>query len=305
MWRQTAVLSSSVLSVLLVAGCGGAARSGSPRRPTQGAAAELTSARGHHPYDRVLVAEKGIIAMVGRDGCVATVAQSTEATGGLEEMRIRCPKPERMTAWFAAVDKITAGLPVENVNDDSDDLVLPAAQLVTKKGAVMHVKRRADTESLLSEVRALTAELASAETPSPGPKTADGWQMLRVSGPAHVVLGGAPTAGVLEARMSTSGQYLCEFVANKDNGPIRATKSGWITPTIAARAIDDVLGPFADVSAGERRPATYAVGVTGGAERRANPASTAAVFQRFARVQDALGDACLPELDPPSVQIGL
>ena len=50
---------------------------------------------------------------------------------------------------------------------------------------------------------------------------------------------------------------------------------------------------------------TFAAGVSAGAERRANAASTAMVFERFAAVQDVLGDACLPELDPPTTGIGL
>ena len=141
--------------------------------------------------------------------------------------------------------------------------------------------------------------------PSPGPSSTNGWQMLRVAGPAHVILGGNEAAGVLEARMSTNGQYLCDFVANTGGGPIRATKSGWISPVVAARAIDDVLAPLADVAGADRRPTTFASGIASGSERRANIASTGAVFLRFAHVQEALGDACLPELDPPTAQIGL
>jgi hypothetical protein len=141
--------------------------------------------------------------------------------------------------------------------------------------------------------------------PTPGPKSEQGWELLRVTGPAHVFLGGAPTSGLLDARMSTNGQYLCEFVATTRGGPIRATKSGWIAPSVASRAIDEVLSPLADAGSGEKRPATFASGTAGGAEHRANAASTPAVFQRFAHVQDALGDACLPELDAPSAPIGL
>ena len=105
--------------------------------------------------------------------------------------------------------------------------------------------------------------------------------------------------------MSTNGQYLCEFVASTRGGPIRATKSGWLSPAVAARAIDEVLSPLADVANAERKATTFAVGISGGAERRANAASTPAVFERFAAVQDALGDACLPELEPPTAQVGL
>lgn len=301
---------------LLTAACGGATRSGSPQSPTSTAA--LTGAKLGVRFQRVLVAERGVVVMVARDGCVATVSssgdqgsdasgRSNEDSASSEEMRVRCPRPERLKAWFTAVDRLTAGLSVVPVTDDSpDDIPLPAAELVTAKGDVLQVAKREEAERLLGEVRALVAELAAAETPSPGPSSANGWQMLRVSGPAHVILGGAEAAGQLDARMSTNGQYLCEFVATTSGGPIRATKSGWISPVVAARAIDDVLSPLSDGNnAGERRPTTIAAGVASGAERRANVASTGAVFLRFAHVQEALGDACLPELDPPTAQIGL
>ena len=299
---------------LLTSACGGATRSGSPQSPSGTAA--LTGAKLGVSYQRVLVAERGIVVMVAREGCVATVSsanghagQAQRNPGGdestTEEMHVRCPRPERLKTWFSAVDKLTAGLPVVPASDDSDETSLPAAELVTAKGDVLSVAKPADAERLVGEVRALVAELAAAETPSPGPSSANGWQMLRVSGPAHVILGGNEAAGLLEARMSTNGQYLCDFAATTADGPIRATKSGWISPAIAARAIDDVLSPLADGNTSERRPSTVAAGISSGNERRANVASTGAVFQRFARVQEALGDACLPELDPPSAQIGL
>jgi hypothetical protein len=304
---------------LLTTACGGATRSASPQSPS--ATAALTGARMGSRFQRVLVAERGVVVMVARDGCVATVSSGADVpsggdvssngekdddSGGSEEMRVRCPRPERLRIWFAAVDRITAGLTVVPVTDDSpDDTPLPSAELLTAKGEIVRVAKRADAERLLGEVRALVAELAAAEVPSPGPSSANGWQMLRVSGPAHVILGGNAAAGLLEARMSTNGQYLCDFVANTGSGPIRASKSGWISPVVAARAIDDVLSPLADSGGSDRRPTTIAVGVASGSERRANVASTGAVFQRFARVQEALGDACLPELDPPTAQIGL
>jgi hypothetical protein len=292
---------------LLTTACGGATRSASPRSP--GGTAALTGAKLGVRFQRVLVAERGVVVMVARDGCVATVSSSGDQeaeSGGSDEMRVRCPRPERLRAWFSAVDRITAGLAVVPVTDDSpDDMPLPAAELVTPKGDILQVAKRADAERLLGEVRALVAELAAAEVPSPGPSSANGWQMLRVSGPAHVILGGNEAAGLLEARMSTNGQYLCDFVANTGAGPIRATKSGWISPVVAARAIDDILSPLADSGGLDRRPTTIASGIASGAERRANVASTGAVFQRFAHVQEALGDACLPELDPPTAQIGL
>jgi hypothetical protein len=303
---------------LLTSACGGATRSGSPQSPSGTAA--LTGAQLGVSYQRVLVAERGIVVMVAREGCVATVSSTSVRSGeqqqrapegesdasATEEMHVRCPRPERLKRWFAAVDKLTSALPVLPATDDADETPLPAAELVTAKGDVLSVAKRADAERLLGEVRALVAELAAAETPSPGPSSANGWQMLRVSGPAHVILGGNEAAGLLEARMSTNGQYLCDFAATTADGPIRATKSGWISPAIAARAIDDVLSPLADSNtSSEKRPSTVAAGISSGNERRANVASTGAVFQRFAHIQEALGDACLPELDPPSAQIGL
>ena len=259
-----------------------------------------------HRFERVLVAERGSVMMVARDGCVAAVSEArAEPVASPEEMRVRCPRPERLKAWFTGVDRILAAVDVELLTEDSEDIALPAAELVMANGDIMQVRKRADAERLLGEVRAFTAELASVEVPSPGPSSAMGWQMLRVSGPAHVFLAGAPTAGQLEARMSTTGQYLCEFVASARGRPIRATKSGWLSPNIAARAIDEVLSPLTDVASAERRAMTFAAGVSAGAERRANAASTAMVFERFAAVQDVLGDACLPELDPPAAGIGL
>lgn len=299
-----------VATGILITACGCATRSASPRSPAAGTAA-LTAGKVSAHFERVLVADRGAVMMVARDGCVALVKQAAaepdaDSASGSDEMRVRCPRPERLKAWFAGVDRILAAVDVEELSEEeSDDISLPAAELVTAKGDILQVKKRADAERLLAEVRALTAELASVEVPSPGPSSAKGWQMLRVSGPAHVFLAGAPTAGQLDARMSTSGQYLCEFVASTRSGPIRATKSGWLSEAVAARAIDEMLSPLADVASAERRATTFAVGISGGAERRANLASTAVVFERFAAVQDVLGDACLPELDPPTAQVGL
>ena len=240
-------------------------------------------------FERVLVADRGAVMMVAREGCVAAITQGSaesaaDGDGGSEEMRVRCPRPERLKAWFAGVDKIIAAVDVEPLTEDSDDIDLPAAELVTAKGDILQVKKRADAERLLAEVRALTAELASVEVPSPGPSSAKGWQMLRVSGPAHVFLGGAPTAGQLDARMSTNGQYLCEFVASTRGGPIRATKSGWLSPAVAARAIDEVLSPLADVASAERKATTYRGRHLGGSgatgERRVDRGRVRAVRRR-------------------------
>jgi len=293
---QKACIFLSAIAALASTACGGATRSAAP--PQSGTAA-LTGAKISPRIERVLVADRGVVAMVARDGCVATVSTSELETGSSDELRVRCPRPERMNAWFAGVDRLTASVAVEPSKDDDSDLPLPSAELVTASGKVVHVVKPNDAGRLVGEVRALTAELAAAEIPAPGPSTPGGWQMLRVSGPAHVFFAGAPTRGVLDARVSTTGQYFCEFNANTDEGPMRATKSGWITPSTASKAIDEVLKPFEGLGDAERPHPTYAAGITPSGERKATASATAAVFERFAPVQDALGDACVPELEAP------
>ena len=289
------VLLGAVLA-LAPLGCGHATRNASPQSKVQLTGAAVPGPKAH----KILVAEKGSIGMVTRGGCVASVGTSRGAEGSTDEMRIRCPKPGRLDAWFAGVDRMLATVPVVEVPDDEEDISLPVAELVTANATVLKLTRRADTERIIGEVRALTAELGAGEEPRPGPASSSGWQMMRVAGPAHVFLGGEPTNGVLDARISTSGQYLCEFQATTSDGPLRATKSGWIATDKARSAIDEVLMPFEATSQDERRPPTYAAAITNGAERRANAASTAAVFERFSSLQDALGDACIPELEPPA-----
>jgi hypothetical protein len=290
-----------VLTVLLglVLGCGGATRGASvPHSKTTTTAAVVTA-----HMDRLVVAEKGSVSMVARDGCMATVNTSESESGAQDELRVRCPKPERLEAWFNAADRVMATFAFVPVDDEENEVQLPAAKILTAGGRTFKVARPADVRRLAGEVRALAAELASTEQPTPGPASPAGWQMLHVSGPAHVLFAGTPARGVLEARVSTNGQYLCEFVATVGDGPMRATKSGWIPPATATRAIDEVLLPFNALDPQERARTTYAAGTKEGAETRTNASSTAAVFERFASVQDALGDACLPELEPP--QVGL
>jgi hypothetical protein len=250
--------------------------------------------------------------MVARGGCVAVLRTSEGQAGSNDELRVRCPKPERLKAWFDATDRVVGSLALEPMQDkesaerESDDDDAPMAKVLTASGKTLKVTRPADVQKLAAEVRALSAELASAEAVSPGPPSPAGWQMLHVVGPAHVLFAGTPARGVFEARVSTTGQYLCEFMANIGDGPLRATKSGWLSPTTATHAIDEVLVPFNAVGPNEHQKPTYAAGMSGGAERRSNAGSTAEVFERFAKVQDALGDACLPELEaPPANAIGL
>jgi hypothetical protein len=168
------------------------------------------------------------------------------------------------------------------------------------------VKRPEHVQRLLAEVRALSEELARSEQPTPGPASEDGWHMLHVAGPANVLFAGTPAHGNFEARMSTNGQYDCEFVNDVGDGPMRASKSGWISPSVASRAIDEVLGPFTEVAPHEAPTSTYAAGTKNGTEKKSAAGSTAAVFERFAELQEALGDACLPELEPPPpTELGL
>lgn len=290
------------VALLVLAGCGG-----KKEAKDATSAPTLTAARIPSRVARVLVAQKGKVAMVSRGGCVASVGSGVDDTGEFDEMRIRCPKPERLAEWFTAFEAETGKMPVERVpeDEDDDDIPIPTTEFVTASGEVLRITQNEDAARVASRVGTLQQELAVAEMPHPGPASAGGWQMMRVSGPAHVFFGGAPTTGVLDARMSTTGQYLCEFNANTESGPLRATKSGWITQTTASRAIDDVLSPFQSMGAGERRLPTFVAAFARGAESQANPASTAAVFERFAKVQDALGDACLPELEAPSTDSAL
>lgn len=284
-----------------VSACGPSARpASSPHAKTKTTAARLAPR-----VERIVVAESGTISMVSRDGCLATVT-SGEA-GARDELRIRCPKANRLDAWFGGVERVlgTVALEPDEESDDDAPLALPAAKVLTVTGKTFHLGDVAGVARLAGEVRALEAELAGAEAVTPGPTSPSGWQMLHVAGPAHVLFAGTPVRGAFEARLSTNGQYLCEFVTDAGDGPMLATKSGWLKPATASRAIDEVLAPFNAVGPEESAGATYAAGTKDGNERRSNPASTAEVFSRFSEVQDALGDACLPELEPPSADIGL
>jgi hypothetical protein len=254
---------------------------------------------------RLVVIEKAGVSMLARDGCVATVRTAESEASTHDELRVRCPRPERMRTWFDGADRVVAAVSLDPMTESEedearDDAKLPTAKLLTASGKAFRTSRAEDAEKIASEVRALEAELAASEKVVPGPASPSGWQMLHVMGPAHVLLAGTPTRGIFEARMSTNGQYMCEFITTAGGGPMRATKSGWLSPSTATHAIDEVLGPFNALSASETPASTFAAGTKAGAEQQSNVASTAAVFERFAEVQDTLGDACLPELEPPS-----
>lgn len=282
-----------ILSALSLMACGGAKRSTEAvvPRPTTLTGATLAGPKAA----RVLVADHGMIAMVTREGCVAVMTSA----GGGDEMRVRCPKEERLKAWFGKVDPLITAMPTEVIEDeDSRDVSkLPAAEMLNEKGTVLRFVQPKDAARLFAEVRGFALELEASETPTPGPASRGGWQLVRVKGPAHVILGGEPTQGMLEARMSTSGHYLCEFSAQTNEGTVRATKSGFIGQARASRVVDEVLRPFEAAGARDRAQPTTASAVRNGAETKANTASTKEVVQRFGHVQDNLGDACLPELD--------
>jgi hypothetical protein len=306
--RIAAAASSSIALLIALAGvtgCGHATRAAAPQTGTAALTAATTSARGMdgpRPM-KLLVADRGAVTMVTRDGCVRTIADVEDQTGGTSEMRVRCPERARIAAWFANVDSLAKTLPLEAVPDDDSTTELPAAEMALRDGSVFRVTNKADAQRLVREVEVLSNELAKSEVPHPGPASPGGWQMLRVAGRARVSFGGEPTLGMLDAQVSTSGQYYCEFVATTSDGPLHATKSGQLGGGRAARAIDEVLGPF-QATDSQKRTATYAAGTASNTEKRANEASTAQVFERFAGMQDALGDACLPELEPPA-PIGL
>jgi hypothetical protein len=291
---------------LFATGCGSATRhASSPHGTTTTTAAEM---EGGMRIDKVLIAEPHRVAMVARSGCVSTMRTSSEGRGD-DELRVRCPKKDRIDRWMIAAAGVTGKMTLEPAPDDEDDPKLdrsqPFAKILLTSGKLMQITKSSDVARLTSEVRALDGELASAEQPAPGPASPSGWQMLHVTGPAHVLFAGAPARGVLEAKVSTSGQYLCEFVTGGNDGAMRATKSGWIPAKSAAHAIDEVLAPFNAAGGGEGSR-SFAAGVQNGQEQKSNVASTGAVFERFAEVQEALGDACLPELEGPSPQaIGL
>ena len=294
---------------LLVTACGGSTRhADSPHGETTTTAASMEG--GLH-VQKLLVAEPNHVAMVAREGCVSTMRTSGAEVGD-DELRVRCPKAERLASWMHAADALVSKLTLTPAPDPTDDDEhvssehrAPTAKVLLTSGKVMQVTKPAEVARLANELHALEGELASAEEPAPGPATPSGWQMLHVSGPAHVSFAGTPAHGMLEARMSTSGQYLCEFVTGGSAGAMRATKSGWLPQTNAAHAIDEVLAPFNATESDAAKP-SYAAGIQNGKEKMGNVPSTMAVFERFAGLQEALGDACLPELEGPSPQaIGL
>lgn len=288
------VLSTTGVAFLatLATACGHATpKASSPQSKTTVTSAEVAGPR----FEKMIVSEEGTVSMVEREGCMATLRASGE-------LRVACPKDERLAAWFSDTDRVTAGFALEP-NDEREGKG-PWAKVMTEGGKVMRIAHASDVKKLGVVMRAFAAELAASEQPAPGPASPAGWQMLRVAGPAHVMFGGTPAHGRLEARVSTNGQYLCEFTANVDSTPMRASKSGYLAPKTASQAIDVVLAPLS--ATGPSATSSFAAGVRGGQETRSNAGSTGAVLERFSEVQDALGDACLPEIEAPAAaSIGL
>ena len=259
-----------------------------------------------------MVVDRGAIAIVDREGCLASVRERVSPIGPVAEIQTRCPKPERMQAWFDQADKFTDSIAYapmggeDNAESESDaldnklgdhlDMNTVSAKVLVSNGRALRVTNPADIEKLTAQVRALSDELAGAETVAPGPASPGGWQMLHVNGPAHVMFAGQPARGTFDARVSTNGQYKCEFITNiGGEAPITAMKSGWLKPTSAAHAIDVVLQPFAGGTDAEH--GAFAAGTKSGNEQKTSTAATPAVLQLFGEVQEALGDACLPELE--------
>lgn len=307
----------------LLSACGaGNRKAATPHGETTLTAAHIESGG----LDKILVTDNGAVAIVERDGCMAMVREMKTANGSVDEIQTRCAKPDRMKAWFEGADRVTSKMALEPMKiperptlrhrgrgkslddgDGEDQTIIdprgPAsAKVLTASGKIMRATKADDITKLNAEVRALAAELAGAEQVTPGPASPNGWQMLHVSGPARVMFAGEPTRGTFEARVSTSGQYLCEFTATfGGDAPLRATKSGWLKPASATRAIDVVLGPWSEQGATtEASRDAFAAGTKSGTEHRSNQVGAAAVFELFSEVQSALGDACLPELEPPS-----
>ena len=247
---------------------------------------------------KVMVGEKGMIAMVAKNGCLSIVYETKRG----DEMAVQCPKADRLSSWLAANDPIALKMPLAKLDgEESEDIPLPAAQIMNAEGDIYRVARREDVAKLLDSVRTLSKELAAQEEPKPGPATPIGWQMIHVAGPAHVGIAGNVAQGELDARVSSTGQYLCEFSTNG----LHAKKSGFIAKDVAPRALDEVLGPFE--SSTEASKHAFVSATAKGEEKRANAPSSQAVMERFGQPQDVLGDACLPEFEgaAPTKELGI
>ncbi len=249
---------------------------------------------------RLVVVEPGAVAMAARSGCLATVEKSHADGRVRDELRVRCPKPERMRAWFDGAERLVASLDLEPAPESPvPGMDEPEARVLTASGLLLRVTKRDEIVRLTAEVRSFAKALSEEDRVIPGPASASGWQLLHVAGAARVVFAGIPTRGMLDAKVSTTGQYQCEFLTRIDDGQMRATKSGWLSPEIAREAIEDVLAVFQARPKEEADTSSFVAAMRAGAEHRGAKASTAAMFERFAELQESLGDACLPELETP------
>ena len=138
--RLAACGSAAVLALLL--GCSGATRNASPPRHGE---TTVTAATIAPRVERLVVADENDIAMVARGGCVATVRTSESENGGEDELRVRCPRPERMRAWFEGADRVMASFQYELAKDeDEEEIKLPAAKVLTTTGKTLSVTRPED-----------------------------------------------------------------------------------------------------------------------------------------------------------------
>src|SRR4051812_20965118 len=122
---------------MLGVGCN-ASRSGSPQAKQPGTA-ELTSADVKTRIERVMVSDGHGISIAARDGCLASIAEATDDTGDYDEMRVRCPRPDRMASFFTSIDRITSAAQLTRVGEEEDDVESPAAQVLTAGGVAMRV----------------------------------------------------------------------------------------------------------------------------------------------------------------------
>src|SRR5262245_17341405 len=99
-------------------GCRGATRGASSPHSTTVTSATAPSAL---KIERLLVAEHGDVAMVARGGCLATLRTGESEAGGHDELRVRCPKPERMKAWFEGMDRLAATVSLAAEKEEEGD----------------------------------------------------------------------------------------------------------------------------------------------------------------------------------------
>jgi hypothetical protein len=106
---------------MLASACRGATRdASSPHGTTRTTAASVAPGAR---IDRILVAEGGEVALATRGGCLASMRTVEGGAGSNDELRIRCPKPERIGSFFDTVDREIARIqlaPIQRHSAESD-----------------------------------------------------------------------------------------------------------------------------------------------------------------------------------------